>query len=406
MEEWKRYKLEELTIDRKGHYGIGAPAIDYDDSKYTYLRITDINDDGTLNYTGLKSVDDPEASKYLLNEGDIVFARTGNSTGRTYFYEPDDGQFVYAGFLIKFSLDPQKVNPRFLKYYTHSKPYYDWVQSFDTGATRGNINAQTYGEMPIMLPSRDVQDRLVDLLTVIDNKIKLNNRINHNLEEQAQALYKSWFVDFEPFKDDRFVDSELGLIPEGWIVQPLSTILEYSKKSINPQKYPETIFFHYSLPAYDNSKEPEVQKGYEIMSNKFVVEDNMILFSKLNPRIKRIWYISAIPSNSICSTEFIAYKALDRDTYPFCWCYLNSDLFYEKIMSSVNGATGSHQRFHAEETLDICLPYNKVAIQSFSTLIKPMLGSIVKNEVEIRVLKNERDSLLPQLMNGKMTVND
>ena len=228
---------------------------------------------------------------------------------------------------------------------------------------------------------------------------------NHNLEQQAQALFKSWFVDFEPFKDGKFVDSEIGLIPEGWNVQPLSTILEYSKKSINPQKYPETIFTHYSLPAYDNSKEPEVQKGYEIMSNKFVVEDNMILFSKLNPRIKRIWYIDDIPANSICSTEFIAYKALDRNTYPFCWCYLNSDLFYDKIMSSVNGATGSHQRFHAKETLDISLPYNKDAIQSFSTLIKPMLGSIVKNEVEIRVLKNERDSLLPQLMNGKMTVN-
>ena len=228
---------------------------------------------------------------------------------------------------------------------------------------------------------------------------------NHNLEEQAQALYKSWFVDFEPFKNGKFVDSEIGLIPEGWVVQPLSTILEYSKKSINPQKHPETIFTHYSLPAYDNSKEPEVQKGYEIMSNKFAVEDNMILFSKLNPRIKRIWYIDDIPSNSICSTEFIAYKALDRNTYPFCWCHLNSDLFYDRIMSSVNGATGSHQRFHAEETLDICFPYNKVAIQSFSTLIKPMLGSIVKNEVEIRVLKNERDSMLPKLMNGKMTVN-
>ncbi|MBO7589928.1 MAG: restriction endonuclease subunit S [Bacteroidaceae bacterium] len=229
---------------------------------------------------------------------------------------------------------------------------------------------------------------------------------NHNLEDQAKALYKSWFVDFEPFKDEKFVNTEIGVIPEGWDVQPLRTILQYSKKSINPQKYPETIFTHYSLPAYDNSKEPEVQKGHEIMSNKFVIENNMILFSKLNPRIKRIWYIDNIPFNSICSTEFIAYKALDRNSYPYCWCYLNSDMFYDKIMSSVNGATGSHQRFHAEETLDICIPYNRTAIQSFSALIKPMLESVIKNEAEIRVLKNERDLLLPHLMNGKMTINN
>ena len=224
MEEWKTYRLEDLTIDGKGHYGIGAPAVDYDENKFTYLRITDINDDGSLNYSGLKSVDDPEASKYLLQEGDIVFARTGNSTGRSYYYEPSDGQFVFAGFLIKFSLDPTKVNPRFLKYYTHSKMYYEWVQSFDTGATRGNINAQTFGSMEINLPPRKVQDRLVEILRSIDDKIKLNNRINHNLEEQAQALYKSWFVDFEPFKGGDFVDSELGLIPEGWRVGTLSEL--------------------------------------------------------------------------------------------------------------------------------------------------------------------------------------
>lgn len=181
MTGWEKHKLVDLTIDGKGHYGIAAPAIDYDEKKFTYLRITDINDDGTLNISGLKSVADPDSRKYLLKEGDIVFARTGNSTGRSYYYEPSDGEFVYAGFLIKFSLDPKKVNPRFLKYYTHSRPYYDWVKSFDTGATRGNINAQTFGAMEIKLPPRSVQDRLVEILSSIDHKIALNNRINHNL---------------------------------------------------------------------------------------------------------------------------------------------------------------------------------------------------------------------------------
>ena len=231
--EWK---LKDLTVDGKGSYGIGASAVPYQEDKLTYLRITDINDDGSLNFSDLKSVDAEDAEKYILKENDIVFARTGNSTGRSYFYEKQHGTFVYAGFLIKFSLDPNKVNPRILKYYTHSKPYFDWVNSFDTGATRGNINAKTYGDMEIELPSRKVQDKIVSILSSLDRKIELNNKINADLEEMAQAIFKNWFVDFEPFKDGKFVDSELGMIPEGWKVGCLGDIAEITSGKRPPKK--------------------------------------------------------------------------------------------------------------------------------------------------------------------------
>ena len=117
---FKSVTLGEISIDNKGDYGIGASAVEYSENLPTYLRITDINDDGTLNKTGMKSVDDENANKYILQPNDIVFARTGNSTGKSYFYESSDGELVYAGFLIKFSLDPLKVNPRYMKYYTLS----------------------------------------------------------------------------------------------------------------------------------------------------------------------------------------------------------------------------------------------------------------------------------------------
>ena len=116
MGEWKEYKLGDLVVGNRGNYGIAAPAVDYDVNKYTYLRITDINDDGTINKDGLKSVDDKNAVNYILRSNDIVFARTGASVGRSYFYDKKDGVLVYAGFLIKFSIDPQKVNPKILKY--------------------------------------------------------------------------------------------------------------------------------------------------------------------------------------------------------------------------------------------------------------------------------------------------
>ena len=153
---------------------------------YTYLRISDITDDGRINKNDLRSVNEQNAEDYLLKPNDIVFARTGGSTGRNYFYDGNDGQFVYAGFLIKFSIDPQKVNPKYIKYYCQSKIYRDWVHSFNTGSTSGNINAQTYSKMPIILPPRTQQDVLVKVLSSLDDKIELNNKINQNLEQQAQ----------------------------------------------------------------------------------------------------------------------------------------------------------------------------------------------------------------------------
>lgn len=173
--------LASLTIDGKGSYGIGASAVPFSKDLYTYLRITDIKDDGTLNLQDMKSVDDEKASEYFLKPNDIVFARTGASTGRNYFYDGTDGEFVYAGFLIKFSIDEKKVNPKYIKYFCQSKQYKDWINSFNTGSTRGNINAQTLGKMPIPLIERKTQDALVCILSSIDEKIKKNNEINNNL---------------------------------------------------------------------------------------------------------------------------------------------------------------------------------------------------------------------------------
>ena len=148
--DFTKTTLGELSKNGRGYYGIGASAVSFSEDLYTYLRITDINDDGTLNATDLKSVDDENAKDYLLEPNDIVFARTGASTGRNYFFDGSDGNFVYAGFLIKFGLDEQKVNPRYIKYYCQSKPYYDWIASYNTGSTRGNINAKTLADMPIL----------------------------------------------------------------------------------------------------------------------------------------------------------------------------------------------------------------------------------------------------------------
>lgn len=186
---WRRVRLKDITKGGKGDYGIGASAVEFDKKLPTYLRISDINDDGTLNKTSLKSINEKDYKKYILKDGDIVFARTGNSTGRAYLYNKEDGELVYAGFLIKFSLDQLKINEKYIGLYTLTSKYKNWINSFSTGSTRGNINAQTYGEMLIEIPPRNLQDKIVKIFNSILEKIELNRKINQNLKFQIFLNY-------------------------------------------------------------------------------------------------------------------------------------------------------------------------------------------------------------------------
>ena len=389
--EWK---LKDLTVDGKGSYGIGAPAVPYQEDKLTYLRITDINDDGSLNFSDLKSVDAEDAEKYILKENDTVFARTGNSTGRSYFYEKQHGTFVYAGFLIKFSLDPNKVNPRILKYYTHSKPYFDWVNSFDTGATRGNINAKTYGDMEIELPSRKVQDKIVSILSSLDRKIELNNKINADLEEMAQAIFKNWFVDFEPFKDGKFVDSELGMIPEGWKVGGLFDIAEiFDKKrkplSGNVRGKMDKIYPYYGATSCMDYVDDYIFDGIYTL----IGEDGSVVKENGLPYMQYVWgkmwvnnHAHILQGKNGYSTEMI-----------------HALLSITNIKFLVTGAVQAKLSQGNMQKILVAIPPRNVLDK-----IRPVIDNLYS---KIRSLSDEnshlsllRDTLLPRLMSGELEV--
>ena len=412
--EWK---LKDLTVDGKGSYGIGAPAVPYQEDKLTYLRITDINDDGSLNFSDLKSVDAEDAEKYILKENDIVFARTGNSTGRSYFYEKQHGTFVYAGFLIKFSLDPNKVNPRILKYYTHSKPYFDWVNSFDTGATRGNINAKTYGDMELELPSRKVQDKIVSILSSLDRKIELNNKINADLEEMAQAIFKNWFVDFEPFKDGKFVDSELGMIPEGWKVSQIADIPHI----LETGKRPKGGAVEKGIPSV-GAEHVKGMCAYDYSKTKYITPD----FAAKLKTGKIEGYELMIYKDGGKPGYFIPNFSIFGEGYPFRECYLNEHVFKldfnrdkgfnifcyfffktDVIMSYFNsqGAKAAIPGINKKdvENIYILSPENE-AVKEFGKFALPLFEQMLKNAVENRTLSLLRDTLLPRLMSGELEV--
>ena len=413
MEEIKTYTLEELTIG-KGSYGIAAPAVPFHPSKHTYLRITDINDDGTLNKQGLMSVDDENANNYILKENDIVFARTGNSTGRSYFYDGSDGELVYAGFLIKFSIDKKKVNPRILKYYTHSKPYFDWVHSFDTGGTRGNINAKTYGTMPITLPSRETQDKIVSILKSLDDKIELNRRINDNLEQQAQALFKSWFVDFEPFKGGTFVDSELGSTPKELQIVYIEDIPHNIESGKRP-KGGATIEGVPSIGAenikglgyYDYSKTKYIPKEYAKTIKKGKINGYELLIYKDGG--KPGYFIpnftifgEGFPFHEMYINEHVfILDLMDNGYNAFAYFYMQTPY----IMNQLN-SIGGKAAIPGINTKDVeCLPIfskESLYVEKFGEIVLPSIKTILSNCLENTRLAKMRDTLLPKLMSGEI----
>lgn len=396
--EWK---LKDLTVDGKGSYGIGAPAVPYQEDKLTYLRITDINDDGSLNFSDLKSVDAEDAEKYILKENDIVFARTGNSTGRSYFYEKQHGTFVYAGFLIKFSLDPNKVNPRILKYYTHSKPYFDWVNSFDTGATRGNINAKTYGDMEIELPSRKVQDKIVSILSSLDRKIELNNKINADLEEMAQAIFKNWFVDVEPFKDGKFVDSELGMIPEGWKVGTLGDITKNKSAKVK-ERNDVKVLSPVTTGELVLSEEYFTKQVFSSSIAKYkIVNKGDFAYNPARVNIGSLGR-NEFDFDGCVSPVYVVFSVLDGYENYFD-LFRKTDFFKDSVASLAIGGVRQSLSYDDLSLIETIIPSENV-VEKFNNLYNQMKKTIKANKLESSRLSLLRDTLLPRLMSGELEV--
>lgn len=430
--EFKEYKLSELSKGNKGTYGIGASAVDYSENLYTYLRITDIKEDGTLDYTNLKSVDDKNAEKYILEKGDIVFARTGNSTGKAYYYDGEIQNLVYAGFLIKFSLDEKKVNPKFMKYYTMTKEYMNWVKEIQTGSTRGNINEKMYGNMKVKLPSRIYQDKMVDLLEGIDKKIELNNQINNNLQEIINLIFKKWFIEFEfPILEGKcykssngiMKDSELGEIPENWKVIKLENIIDFfngysidSKKMLDKEeKNTYKVFKMGNIKPLGginkNKTKSWLSKEYCTGLEKYISKKGDILMCMTdmkNSDTPLLGHTALIDKNN----EFIINQRVgilrckkELVNYPFLYTLTNLDFFVKDIRSRANSGVQVNLSTKGISETSLILP-DKKTLDEFNNIAEPMYEQIFKNNDENELLIQIRDTLLPKLMNGEIDLDN
>ncbi len=386
--------LASLSVDGRGSYGIGASAVERSEDLYTYLRITDIRDDGTLNMADLKSVDDEKASQYLLKPNDIVFARTGASTGRNYFYDGTDGEFVYAGFLIKFSIDPNKVNPKYVKYYCMSNAYKGWIHSFNTGSTRGNINAQALGGMPVPIPPRPQQDGIVDILSSLDEKIRKNTEVNENLLQQAQAIYREMFVNTtndqrRTCRAEEYFDIAIGKTPprkeHQWFTTKPSEVTWVSISDMG------------SCGTYiSRSSEQLTQEAVDKFNIKVVPSNTVLLSFKLT--VGRI----AITHGKMTTNEAIAHFKTDKPFInEYLYCYLR-DFNYRTMGSTSSIAIAVNSKII--KAMPFVIPADD-EISRFHSIAGPMFEQILNNQLENDSLAEMRDTLLPRLMSGELDVS-
>ncbi len=378
--------LGDLTVG-KGQYGIGASAVDYSEDLYTYLRITDINDDGTLNVNNLKSINDKNAERYLLQPNDIVFARTGNSTGRNYFYDGTDGILVYAGFLIKFSIDSSKVNPKYIKYYCMSDEYKGWVQGHLTGSTRGNINAQTYANMEISIPPREQQNRIVSILEELERKRKNNIAINRNLSEQAKILYKEWFIDFGPFEGEMPGDWHLGTVEE------IIELHDSKRKPLSGRQRDdmEKIYPYYGATSIMDYVDNYIFDGIYLLLG----EDGSVIDTEGYPILQYV-FGKFWPNNH-------AHVITGEKGFSVEMLYLLFSL--TNVQSIVTGAVQLKISQQNLKTVEVVIPSYE-AITEFDEMIQPIFREIRRLRTENDKLTTLRDNLLPKLMSGELDVSD
>ncbi len=314
------------------------------------------------------------------------------------------------------------LDNRYLKYVVGSPWFSKYIQKITTGSLVPHISSKQIKEFSFDLPPLTEQQKIADVLSAIDAKIELNNRINAELEAMAKTLYDYWFVQFDfsfdfaqgkPAVNGNPYNSSGGKmvynpilkreIPEGWDATPLSAITKVSNDSLNPADTPEKAFKHFSIPVFDATNTYGIELGETIGSNKFTVEKTDLLVSKLNPWFNRVVY-AMDEEDQICSTEFVVWRNSNTQIKNFLYLIATSPQFIAHCTQSATGTSNSHKRVNPNVMMRFMQPFNSESAGLFGQIVEPVLKQLIVNQRENTELASLRDWLLPMLMNGQVTV--
>ena len=406
MEEWKTYKIKDISKVNLSQYSLkeGWEEIAYlDTGSITENRIDSIQ-------TFILPCDDfPSRARRKVRHNDILFS-TVRPNQRHYgiLKNPPENLLVSTGFAV-ITVDPALADADFVYFYLTQTELIDFLQGVAEQSVSAypSLKSSDIEDLEIVLPSLAEQKRIASILSSLDNKIALNVRINHNLEEQAQALYKSWFVDFVPFMDERFVDSELGKIPEGWHVGTLSELGDIvaggTPSKAKPEYYTNNGIawltpkdLSVKCIKYTSRGETDItEEGYKNSSAKLMPRGS-ILFSSRAP----IGYIT-IAKGDICTNQ--GFKSVvpryAGTGYLYYWLREHTDA----IESQASGSTFKEASGSLMKSFPAIIP-DKNVLDSFEKELAPILNEQEILEEQIYHAEQIRDSLLPRMMSGELVI--
>lgn len=407
--EWKEVRLGDIADVQTGPFGSQLHKSDYIAEGIPCIMPTNIGPHLNFIVDGIAHVSEVDAnrlSRHLTEIGDIIYARRGDIEKCAYVTTNEEKWLCGTG-CLKIRCN-NEVNSRFIAYLLSTAECKKWITGNAVGTTMLNLSKGILSNLPLLVPSHEDQRRIASILSSLDRKIELNNKINADLEEMAQAIFKNWFVDFEPFKDGKFVDSELGKIPEGWKVGRADDFYQINIGKTPPRKEHKWFSTNpadkiwVSIANMGNSgifisdSSEYLTKEAVDRHNIIMVPRNTILLSfKLT--VGRV----AIADKELTTNEAIARFILSDDKYmEYLYLYLKN-FDYNSLGSTSSIATAVNSK--TIKGMQMLQPSDKI-IDAFHIQVNPIFEKIRSLTKENSRLSTLRDTLLPRLMSGELEV--
>ena len=369
----------------------------------------------------------PVPGDFVLSKGDLIVTMTdlskaADTLGYPAFVPPEvDGKcYLHNQRLGRIALRSQQIDTRFLFYLMCSSNYRHEVLASATGTTVKHTSPDRILRFRLQLPPLAEQRAIAHILGALDDKIELNRRMNATLEAMARALYKAWFVDFDPVRaktegrdtgmpkeiadlfPDRLVESELGATPVGWSVGTVGDVAEPSGTRVDPTSVDQdTPYIGLEHMHRHSVALTDWGSAGSVFSNKLSFFEGDVLFGKLRPYFHKV---GLAPVNGVCSTDIVVLTARMPELSAFVLACTSSPGFVSYANQTSTG-TKMPRSWRSMSRYEVCLPPKPIA-EVFQCVAGPMLARIVGNIRESRTLGSLRDALLPKLVSGELRVRD
>lgn len=411
-ENWETYKLADIVQYING----GAwPVSSYSDFGIPVVRVSDIKN-GVIDLSACKFLDakfKEKYSKHFLKQNDVIICTVGSHpdqqssvVGRAgVVSKNEEGAYLNQNAVILRSSNSRILDQKWLIFFAKSKILKNHIESEARGsANQVRIAITNLLNLNFSLPPLQEQKSIASILSALDDKIELNLQMNKTLEEMAMTLYKHWFVDFGPFQDGEFVDSELGEIPKGWEVIKFGELISNKRKNVPASKIKEDDKYiglehikKASLSLFSHGF------GIKVSSNKTAFSKGDILFGKLRPYFKKI---AIAPFDGICSTDILVIEPKKSYDYGLVLFTLFNDRFIGYTTTVSGGTRMPRVNWNNIENYKVNVPKSPELIQKFDIIVRNHISQILYNVSENQTLIQLRDTLLPKLISGEVRVKD